>query len=99
VTVLFVAQTFGIDLTLIQQLMVVLTAVVLAAGAANVPGGLMPMVMMGMGLVGVPMEGIAIVLGVDSVLDMFRTTVNVAGDMVAATVVHRFAGVPGGPIL
>jgi DAACS family dicarboxylate/amino acid:cation (Na+ or H+) symporter len=99
VTILFVAQTFGIDLTLTQQVMVVLTAVVVAVGAANVPGGLMPLVMMGMGLVGVPMEGIAIVLGVDSVLDMFRATVNVVGDMVAATVVHRFAGVPGGTIL
>jgi len=99
VTILFVAQTFGIDLTVTELLMVVVTAVVVAVGAANVPGGLIPMVMMVLGLVGVPMEGIAIVLGVDSVLDMFRTTVNVVGDLVTATVVHRFAGVPGGTIL
>ena len=99
IAVLFVAQAFGIELTATQLLVVVLTAVFVAFGAAHVPGGLIPMVMMAMGFIGVPMEGIAIVLGVDSIVDMFRTTVNVVGDMVTAAVVHRFAGAPEGTIL
>jgi DAACS family dicarboxylate/amino acid:cation (Na+ or H+) symporter len=94
VTVLFVAQVFGVQLSLNQQILVVLMSVVVAIGTAGVPGGSIPLLMIVLGMVGAPMQGIAIVLGVDRILDMCRTTVNVTGDLVTATVVDRFAGVP-----
>jgi DAACS family dicarboxylate/amino acid:cation (Na+ or H+) symporter len=90
ITVLFLAQVFGVTLTLGQQLVVLLMAVVTAIGVAGVPGGSIPLLMMVLGMVGVPMEGIAIVLGTDRILDMCRTAVNVTGDLVTATVVDRF---------
>jgi DAACS family dicarboxylate/amino acid:cation (Na+ or H+) symporter len=90
VTVLFLAQVFGVHLSLVSQLIVVLMAVVTAIGTAGVPSGSIPLLMMVLALVGVPMEGIAIVLGVDRILDMCRTTLNVTGDLVTATIVHRF---------
>lgn len=89
-TVLFLAQVFGVDLSLGAQLVVVLMSVVTAIGVAGVPGGSIPLLMMVLGLVGVPMEGIAIVLGVDRLLDMCRTVLNVTGDLVTSTVVARF---------
>jgi DAACS family dicarboxylate/amino acid:cation (Na+ or H+) symporter len=92
VTVLFIAQVFGQDLTLAQQVIVVLMSVVTAIGTAGVPGGSIPLLMMVLQMVGVPVEGIAIVIGVDRILDMCRTTVNVTGDMVTATIVERFEG-------
>jgi dicarboxylate/amino acid:cation (Na+ or H+) symporter, DAACS family len=90
VTVLFLAQVFGVTLGLGQQLVVLLMSVVTAIGVAGVPGGSIPLLMMVLTLVGVPAEGIAIVLGTDRILDMCRTTVNVTGDMVTALVVDRF---------
>jgi dicarboxylate/amino acid:cation (Na+ or H+) symporter, DAACS family len=90
VTVLFIAQVFGQHLTLAQQVVVVLMSVVTAIGTAGVPGGSIPLLMMVLQMVGVPVEGIAIVIGVDRILDMCRTTVNVTGDMVTAAVVDRF---------
>ena len=90
VTVLFLAQVFGVSLTLGQQLVVLLMSVVTAIGVAGIPGGSIPLLMMVLGMVGVPMEGIAIVLGTDRLLDMCRTVVNVTGDMITATVVDRF---------
>ena len=87
---LFIAQVFGQDLTLAQQLVVVLMSVVTAIGTAGVPGGSIPLLMMVLQMVNVPVEGIAIIIGVDRILDMCRTTVNVMGDMVTATVVDRF---------
>ncbi len=95
VTVLFIAQVFGVHLTLAQQAIVVIMSVVMAVGTAGVPGGSIPPLMIVLGMVGVPMEGIAIVLGVDRILDMCRTAVNVTGDVVTATIVDRFEG--GGP--
>jgi DAACS family dicarboxylate/amino acid:cation (Na+ or H+) symporter len=93
VTVLFVAQVFGVDLTLAEQLIVVVLSVLTAIGAAGVPGGSIPLLMMMMTSVGVPAEGIAIVLGVDRILDMSRTVPNVAGDLTAACFVARSEGV------
>jgi DAACS family dicarboxylate/amino acid:cation (Na+ or H+) symporter len=89
-TVLFLAQVFGVELSLGAQLIVVLMSVVTAIGVAGIPGGSIPLLMMVLGLVGVPMEGIAIILGVDRILDMCRTVLNVSGDLVTATIVHRF---------
>ena len=92
VTVLFIAQVFGVNLSLSSQLIVILMSVVTAIGVAGVPGGSIPLLMMVLGIVGVPVEGIAIVLGVDRILDMCRTTLNVGGDLVTASIVDRFEG-------
>jgi dicarboxylate/amino acid:cation (Na+ or H+) symporter, DAACS family len=81
---------FGVTLGIGQQIVVLLMAVVTAIGVAGVPGGSIPLLMMVLTLVGVPAEGIAIVLGTDRILDMCRTTVNVTGDMVTALTVARF---------
>lgn len=86
--VLFVAQIFGVELTLAQQFLVVLLCVVTAVGAAGIPGGSLPLLMLVMAQVGVPPAGLAIILGVDRILDMGRTVVNVMGDVVTATYVE-----------
>jgi DAACS family dicarboxylate/amino acid:cation (Na+ or H+) symporter len=93
VTVLFVAQVFGIDLSLGQQLVVVVLSVLTAVGAAGVPGGSIPLLIVMATTVGVPGEGIGLILGVDRILDMCRTTVNVSGDLTAACVIARSEGV------
>ena len=92
VTVLFLAQVFGLDLSLGQQLVVVVLSVITAVGAAGVPGGSLPLIMVVLGAVGVPPEAIAIILGVDRILDMCRTTLNVTGDLTAAVFVARSEG-------
>jgi DAACS family dicarboxylate/amino acid:cation (Na+ or H+) symporter len=91
-TVLFIAQVFGLQLSLGAQAIVVAMSVVTAIGTAGIPGGSIPLMMMVLKMVGVPMEGIAIVLGVDRILDMCRTVINVTGDLVTSTVVARAVG-------
>ncbi|MGE0393930.1 MAG: dicarboxylate/amino acid:cation symporter, partial [Vicinamibacterales bacterium] len=87
VTVLFLAQAYGLELTLAQQVRVMLMSVVAGIGTAGVPGGSLPMVMVVAQSVGVPAEGIGLILGVDRFLDMCRSAVNVGGDLVIATLV------------
>jgi DAACS family dicarboxylate/amino acid:cation (Na+ or H+) symporter len=87
--VLFVAQIFGIEFTLEKQLLVIMLAVFTAIGAAGVPGGALPLIMVVMDQVGVPPDGIAIVLGADRILDMGRTVVNVTGDLVCSAWIER----------
>jgi len=89
VTVLFLAQVFGVGLGLGEQIIVIILAVLTAIGAAGVPGGSLPLMMLVMATVGVPPEGIAIILGVDRILDMSRTTLNVCGDLSASVYVDR----------
>lgn len=89
VVVLFLAQVFGTHLDLTQQVVVVLMSILAGIGTAGVPGGSIPMIVIVMGQVGVPPEGIAVILGVDRILDMCRTTLNVTGDLVLATCVSR----------
>ncbi len=89
VTVLFLAQFFGVDLSLTQQLSVLVLCMLGAIGAAGVPGGSLPVIAMILGMFGIPPEGIGLILGVDRFLDMCRTTVNVTGDLVGAVVVAR----------
>ncbi len=84
VTVLFLAQVFGVDLSLSAQAVVVLLSVLTAIGAAGVPGGSIPLLVFVLQTVGVPGEGIGIILGVDRLLDMCRTVLNVTGDVTAA---------------
>ncbi len=86
--VLFLAQVFGVPLELHQQFLVVVLSVVSAIGAAGIPGGSLPLIMVILAQVGVPPDGIAIVIGVDRILDMGRTVVNVAGDVVCAAYIE-----------
>ncbi|MBD8525033.1 dicarboxylate/amino acid:cation symporter [Pseudoxanthomonas sp. CAU 1598] len=89
VTVLFLAQFFGVDLSLTQQILVLALCVMGGIGAAGVPGGSLPVIAMILVMFGIPPEGIGLILGVDRFLDMCRTTVNVTGDLVGAVVVAR----------
>jgi DAACS family dicarboxylate/amino acid:cation (Na+ or H+) symporter len=92
VTVLFLAQFFGVDLTLAQQLTVVLAAVLAGIGTAGVPGGSLPVIVLVLQSVGVPGEAIGVIFGVDRILDMSRTVLNVTGDITAAMYVARSEG-------
>ena len=87
VTVLFLAQVYGLDLTAGQQVRVMLMSIVAGVGTAGVPGGSLPMVMMVAQSVGIPAEGMGLILGVDRFLDMCRSAVNVSGDLVIAAMV------------
>ena len=89
VTVLFLAQVFGVDLSLGQQILVIAMSVITAVGAAGIPGGAIPFLIIVLGMFGIPPEGIAIVLGIDRILDMSRTVVNVGGDLVTASLIER----------
>ena len=95
VTVLFLAQFFGVELSLGQQTVVLFICILGGIGTAGVPAGSLPVVALILGLIGVPPEGIGLVLGVDRFLDMCRTTLNVTGDLACATVVSR--GEPADP--
>jgi Na+/H+-dicarboxylate symporter len=92
VTVIFLAQFFGIELTLGQQLTVMLVCILGGIGTAGVPAGSLPVVALILAMVGIDPQAIALVLGVDRFLDMCRTTLNVTGDLVAAQVIS--AGEP-----
>jgi DAACS family dicarboxylate/amino acid:cation (Na+ or H+) symporter len=94
VTVLFLAQLAGVDLTLGQQLMVVYLAILGGIGTAGVPSGSIPFIILVLATVGVNPALIAVILGVDRILDMCRTTLNVVGDLTAATYVARAEGYP-----
>ena len=96
VTVLFLAQFFGVDLTLADQFFVMLVCILAGIGTAGVPGGSLPVIALILGGVGVPPEGIGLILGVDRFLDMCRTTLNVVGDLVAAQVISSTSGEPTG---
>lgn len=89
ITVLFLAQVYGVELTIGQQVTVVLMSILAGIGTAGVPGGSLPLIVILMQQVGVPAEGIGLILGVDRFLDMCRTVVNVTGDLVIAAVVGR----------
>ena len=89
VTVLFLAQFFGIELSLAQQVLVLGVCVLGGVGTAGVPAGSIPVIMMILGMVGIPVDGIGLILGVNHFLDRCRTTLNVTGDLAAAVVVSR----------
>jgi DAACS family dicarboxylate/amino acid:cation (Na+ or H+) symporter len=94
VTVLFLAQVFGVDLDLLTQLIVILMCVVTAIGVAGVPSGSIPLLVMVLGMVGVPGEGIALILGVDRILDMARTVPNVTADLLTSLLVAKSERLP-----
>jgi DAACS family dicarboxylate/amino acid:cation (Na+ or H+) symporter len=92
VTVLFLAQLAGVDLSMGQQLMVVYLAILGGVGTAGVPSGSIPFIILVLAQIGVPPAFIGIILGVDRILDMCRTVLNVTGDITIATYVARSEG-------
>lgn len=93
ITVLFLAQVFGVKLSLTVQIVVLIMSVITAIGAAGVPSGSIPLLIVVLEMVDVPVEGIAIILGVDRILDMCRTVLNVTGDVTCAAYVARSEGI------
>jgi Na+/H+-dicarboxylate symporter len=89
VCALFVAQVYGIDLSIGAQATVILTATLASIGTAGVPGAGLIMLTMVLASVGLPLEAVALIAGIDRVLDMIRTTVNVTGDAAAAVIVDH----------
>jgi len=92
ITALFLAQVFGIQLSLGIQLIVVLMSVLTAIGSAGVPSGSIPLLIIVLTMVNIPAEGIAIILGVDRLLDMCRTVLNVTGDITCAAYIAKSEG-------
>ncbi|NJD22950.1 MAG: dicarboxylate/amino acid:cation symporter [Melioribacter sp.] len=92
VTVLFLAQVFGIHLSLGVQLIVVIMSVLTAVGSAGVPSGSIPLLVIVLSMVNIPPEGIAIILGADRLLDMCRTVLNVTGDITCAAYIAKSEG-------
>ncbi|MCR4427586.1 MAG: dicarboxylate/amino acid:cation symporter [Firmicutes bacterium] len=92
VCALFVAQVYGLNLTLGQQLSIVLTATLASIGTAGVPGAGLIMLTMVLTSVGLPLEGVALIAGIDRILDMARTTVNITGDAAASVFVASTEG-------
>lgn len=89
VTVLFLAQFYGVTLSLEHQLLVLFVCILAGVGTAGIPGGSLPVIAALLGAVGVPLEGLGLIVGVDRFLDMCRTVINVSGDLAAAVVVSR----------
>lgn len=94
VAALFIAQVFQMELSLADQLGIVLTATMASIGAAGVPGAGMVTLAMVLSTAGIPTVGVALILGMDRILDMFRTTINVVGDLSVAAVMGRLEGDP-----
>jgi Na+/H+-dicarboxylate symporter len=92
VAVIFIAQIYGFALSLDQQLIIVVTALLASIGAASVPMSGLVMMSIILAAVGLPLEGVAIILAVDRILDMFRTTVNVLSDSCGAVIVAKLDG-------
>jgi len=88
-TVLFLAQCFGVTLDAVQQISLLILSVVATLGTTGVPAGSIQTMILLLGYVHVPMEGIGLILGIDRLLDMFRTALNVTGDLATAVVVAR----------
>ncbi len=92
VATVFIAQAYNIDISLTGYLMVILTATLASIGTAGVPGvGLITLALV-LQQVGLPVEGIALIIGVDRLLDMIRTAINVTGDAAVSTIVGRTEG-------
>ncbi|HPD95194.1 MAG TPA: dicarboxylate/amino acid:cation symporter [Tenuifilaceae bacterium] len=92
VATVFIAQVFGIDLTFSQLLTILITATLASIGSAGVPGAGMVMLIIVLNSVGLPVEGLALILAIDRPLDMLRTTVNVTGDSMIASIVAKTEG-------
>ncbi len=92
IAAVFIAQVFGMDLNISQQISIVLLATIASIGTPGVPGGSIVMLIIVLNTVGIPVEGLALILGVDRPLDMLRTSVNVTGDCTVATIIAKSEG-------
>ncbi|MEO8000911.1 MAG: dicarboxylate/amino acid:cation symporter [Arenimonas sp.] len=92
ITVLFLAQVYGLHLPLVQQLFVLILCILGGIGTAGIPSGSLPVIAMICGIIGIKPEGIGIILGVNTFLDMCRTSLNVTGDLATAVVVSKRSG-------
>jgi len=92
VAAMFIAQAYGIDLTIIQQLIIVITGLLASIGAAGIPMAGLVMISVVLTAVGLPLEGIGLILAVDRILDMFRTSVNVWSDSCGAVIIAKSEG-------
>jgi Na+/H+-dicarboxylate symporter len=92
VATVFLAQVFDVPLSVFGLLLIVVTAVSASIGSPATPGAGIVILAMVLEGVGIPTAGIALILGVDRILDMSRTAINVTGDLTACVVLHRFAG-------
>lgn len=92
VCALFIAQAFGIDLTTSDYISIILTATLASVGTAGIPGAGLIMLSLVLTTVGLPLEGLAIIAGIDRILDMARTTVNICGDMMVSVLVAKSEG-------
>ncbi len=92
VATVFIAQLFGMDLTLMDFVTVIVTATLASIGTAGVPGVGLLMLSMVLVQIGLPVEGIAIIIGIDRILDMLRTAINITGDAVCTLIVAKSEG-------
>jgi Na+/H+-dicarboxylate symporter len=92
VAALFIAQAYGVELGFVAQIVVVITALLASIGAAGIPAAGLVMITIVLDAVGLPLEGVVLILAVDPVLDMFRTCVNVWSDSCGALVIARTEG-------
>jgi len=100
VTALFMAQAYGIELTLINLLLITVTIVAASIGTPAIPGGGVIILASVLQSAGIPTEGLIIIIGIDRVLGMFRTAINVTGDLIACVIFNKWFGQPNGkPIL
>ncbi|KES17223.1 Na+/H+-dicarboxylate symporter, partial [Gilliamella apicola SCGC AB-598-I20] len=90
ITVIFLAQLFGMDLSILDQIIIVITLMIASKGIAGVPGASILVLSATLGSVGIPIEGIGYIMGVERILDMGRTVVNVVGNALAAIVIARW---------
>jgi Na+/H+-dicarboxylate symporter len=89
IAIIFIAQIMNIDLTLAQMLSIVLLTVIASIGTPGVPGASIVMTVMVLTTVGIPVEGLMLILGIDRILDMLRTVVNVTGDVFVAKLIDK----------
>ncbi len=92
VSVLFIAQVIGMELSIVQQLIVVITALLASIGAAGVPMAGLVVITIIMSVLGMPLEAIGLILAVERILDMFRTSVNIWSDTCGAVIIARSEG-------
>ncbi|AYO54805.1 glutamate/aspartate:proton symporter GltP [Acinetobacter wuhouensis] len=92
IAAIFIAQLYGIDLSLTQQVVLVLTLMITSKGIAGVPGVSFVVLLATLGSVGIPLEGLAFIAGIDRILDMARTVLNVIGNALAVLVISKWEG-------
>ena len=89
IAAIFIAQMYGISLDMTDYILIVITATVASIGTAGVPGSALIMLSVTLGVIGLPLEGIAFIAAIDRIIDMIRTCTNITGDMMTAVVVGK----------